>query len=75
MLAPQEVYIVDNLKTNVLIGINIMVPEKIDILVFQFKVYIESCDMLISVKIRVKVGRAITHLVYFKKSFIISSYF
>ena len=45
MLAPREIHIVNDLKANVLIGMNIMVPEKIDIIASQSKAMVGSCNL------------------------------
>ena len=71
ILAPREIHIVDNLKANVLIGIDIMVPKQIDIIASQSKANVGSYSISIPVEMRAKAGRAITHLVYAKKSFIV----
>ena len=39
----REIHIVDDFKINVLIKMNIMILEKIDILVFQVRIKIKSC--------------------------------
>ncbi len=74
MLAPREIHIVNNLKANLLIGIDIMVPEKIDILASQSKAVIGSCGMIIPIEVRTRAGRAILHPVYIKKSITVPLY-
>ena len=58
---------------NVLIGIDIMILEKIDILISQIKVYIDSCDITVPIKVYIK-SHAIIYLVHVKKFIIISLY-
>ena len=51
---------------NILINIDIIILEKINILTFKSKINIESYNILILVKIRIKIDHIITYLVYFK---------
>lgn len=51
MLTSREIHIVDNLKTNVLIDMNIIISKKIDILIFQSKTEIDNCDINVFIKI------------------------
>ena len=44
-LAPREIHIVDNLRANILIGIDIITPKGIDILASKRVAYITSCDI------------------------------
>lgn len=70
MLAPREIHIVDDLKANVLIGMDIMVPEKIDILASQSKAMVGSCNMSVPIEVRTR-GRPVSHPVHAKKAMII----
>ena len=56
-----------------LIDIDIIMPEKIDIITSQSRVIINNYNISISIKVRIK-GRSISHPVYTKKSIIISLY-
>ena len=44
-LAPCEIHIVDNLRANILIGMDIITPKGIDILTSKRVAYITSCDI------------------------------
>lgn len=69
-------YIVDDLKTKILIDINIIISKKTDIIVFISSTFIENCQIKISLKIRIKnEERVITQSIYIKKSVIIPSRF
>ena len=69
--APREVHIVDDLKANILIGMDVMVPEKIDVLASQATALIGSCDVSIPIDVRSRAGRAIAHPVHSKKSLLV----
>ena len=71
MTSPREIHIVDDLKANLLIGMDIMVPEKIDILASQAKADIGSCQTSVPIEVRTRGGRAVTHPVHVRKSIII----
>lgn len=43
MTAPREVYVVDNLKTKMLIEMDIIIPEKMDVILSTSLIYIGSC--------------------------------
>lgn len=68
--APREIHIVDDLKANILIDMDIMIPKKIDIFVSEAKASIDSCNITVPVEVRTR-GRAITHPVHIKKSIVI----
>ena len=50
-LAPREIHIVDNLRANILIGIDIITPKGIDILASKRVAYITSCDIKAPIKV------------------------
>ena len=50
-LAPREIHIVDNLRANILIGIDIITPKSIDILASKRVAYITSCDVKTPIKV------------------------
>ena len=54
MTAPREVHIVDNLKAKMLIGMDIMVPENIDIILSTSTAYIGSCQVEILLEMRAR---------------------
>ena len=74
MLVLRKIYIINNLKTNILIEINIIILEKINIITFQSKVMINSYNISMFIEVRIK-DRSISYLVYTKKVIIISSHF
>ena len=74
MIFLKEIHIVDNLKTNFLIDMNIIISEKIDIFIFQLKVFIDNYDLFILIEIRIKNDHIVMHSIYMKKFIIISSY-
>ena len=57
-----------------LININIIISKKINIIVFQSKVIIDSYNISIFIEVRIK-DRSISHLVHAKKIIIILSHF
>ena len=73
ILAPREIHIVDNLKANILVGMDIMVPEQIDILASQAKASIGSCKISIPIEVRAREGRAVFYPVHAKKSLVVPS--
>ena len=56
-----------------LININIIILEKINIIISQSKAIIDSYNISIFIEVRIK-DRSISHSVYAKKSIIISSH-
>ena len=50
-LAPREIHIVDNLRANILIGMDIITPKGIDILASKRVAYITSCDIKAPIKV------------------------
>ncbi len=70
MTAPREVHLVDNLKAKMLIGMDFMVPEKIDILASKSAAWIGSCGVEIPLEMRTR-GRPVLHPIHAKKSTII----
>ena len=56
-----------------LIDINIMILEKINIIVSQSRVIINNYNISIFIEVRIK-DRLVSHLVYIKKLIIISLY-
>ena len=73
MLISREIHIINDLKTNVLININIMISKKIDILTFQAKIEIDNYNINVFIKIRIK-SRIVIHSMHVKKFIIISSH-
>ena len=73
MLASREIHIINNLKANMLIDINIIIPEKIDIIISQSRAIINSCNISMPIEMRTK-DRLVSHPVYTKKSIIIPSH-
>ena len=71
ILTLREIHIVNDLKINVLININIVILEKIDILTSQAKAEINNYNINVFIKIRIK-DRAVVHLMHIKKLIIIS---
>ena len=71
MLISREIYIVNDLKANVLIKINIMISEKIDILIYQAKAEIGNYNINVFINVRIK-GRVVIYSIYVKKFIIIS---
>ena len=71
--APREVYIVNNLKAKLLVGIDIIVPEKIDIVVLKLTASIGSYIVEIPIKVRTR-GRPVTYIVYAKNTIIVPPY-
>ena len=69
--APREIHVVDNLKANILVGMDIMVPEQIDILASQAKASIGSCGISVPIEMRTRAGRAVSHPVHAKKSLVV----
>ena len=47
-----KIYIINNLKAKILININIMRPEKINIIILTKQVYIKFYKIIISIKIQ-----------------------
>ena len=50
-LAPREIHIVDNLRANILIGMDIITSKGIDILTSKRVAYITSCDIKAPIKV------------------------
>ena len=48
----KEIHLIDNLKTNMLFGNNVIESEKIDVNIFKKTIYIESCEVTASLEIR-----------------------
>ena len=71
ILTLREIHIVNDLKTNVLININIIISEKIDILTFQAKAEIDNYNINVFIKMRIR-DRVVVHSMYIKKFIIIS---
>ena len=73
ILISREIHIVNDLKANVLININIIILEKINILTFQAKIEIDNYNINVFIKVRIK-GRVVVYSIYIKKFIIISSH-
>ena len=71
ILISREIHIVDDLKTNVLININIMILKKINILTSQAKIEIDNYNINVFIKIRIR-DRVVVHSMHIKKFIIIS---
>ena len=72
MTAPREVHIVDNLKAKMLIGMDIMVPEKIDIITSTSSAFIGSCQVKMPLEMLARGnGRSVLQPVHAKQSLII----
>ena len=69
----REIHIVDELKANILIGIDIMVPEGIDIITSKAIALIGSYKVEVPVKVK-GVGKTIHHPVHAKNTIIILPY-
>ena len=72
-LTSRKIHIIDDLKTNILININIMMSKQIDILTSQSKTKIDNCNVIIFIEMRIK-GRVVIHSIHIKKSIIIPSH-
>lgn len=72
--APRGVHIVDNLKANILIEMDVMAPEQIDILTSQCRASIGSCGISMPIETRSRPGRAAAHPMHAKKSLMIPPY-
>ena len=68
--ASREVHIIDNLKAKMLVGMDVMVPEKIDIFASTSTAWIGSYQVEIPLEIRTR-GRPVTHPIHAKQSTII----
>ena len=72
MTAPREVHIVEHLKAKMLIGMDIMVPEKIDIILSTSSAHIGSCQVEIPLEMRARGnGQSVLQPVHAKQSLII----
>ena len=69
-LAPREIHIVDNLRANILIGMDIMTPEGIDILASKRVVHITSCGLEAPIEV-LSTGPPVRRVVSAKKAMII----
>lgn len=72
--ASREIHIVDNLKANILIEMDVMAPEQIDILTSQFRASIGSYGISMPIETRSGLGRAVAHPMHAKKSLMIPPY-
>ena len=70
---PKEIYIIDKLKANILISIDIIVPEGIDIITSKAIILIRSYKVKVLVKVK-GIGKTIRHPVYTKNIVIILPY-
>lgn len=76
MIIFKEIYIVNDFKTKILIDINIIISEKIDIIVSIFSIFIKSYQVKMPLEIYIKNSkRVIIYLVYARRSIIILSRF
>ena len=48
----KKIYLIDNLKVNMLINIDLIKSKKIDINIFNRTIYINSCEIIVFLKIR-----------------------
>ena len=69
----REIYLIDNLKTNMFIDNDLMKLKKIDINVTKKSIHIDNCDVI--VVLNVKTSRIIVHTsIYVRKTIIVSSH-
>ena len=73
ILASRKIHIINNLKINILINMNIMMSKQIDILTFQLKVKINNYNIIVFIEIRIK-NRVIIYSIHIKKFIIIFLY-
>ena len=73
ILISWEIYIVNDLKTNVLININIIILKKINILTSQAKAEINNYNINVFINVRIR-DRVVVHSIYIKKFIIIPSH-
>ena len=71
-LAPREIHIVDNLRANILIGMDIITPKGIDILASKRVAYITSCDIKAPIKV-LSTGPLVRGVISAKKAIVIPS--
>ena len=69
-LAPREIHIVDNLRANILIGMDIMTPKGIDILASKRVAHITSCDIEAPIEV-LSTGPPVRRVVSAKKAMVI----
>ena len=69
-LAPREIYIVDNLRANMLIGMDIMTSEGIDILASKRVAHITSCKIEAPIEV-LSTGPPVRRVVSAKKAMVI----
>ena len=69
-LAPREIYIVDNLRANMLIGMDIITSKGIDILAFKRVAHITSCDIEAPIEV-LSTGPPVRRVVSTKKAIVI----
>ena len=70
MTSPREIHLVDQLKANILIGMDIMVPEDIDIIVTRSIASIGSCKVEVPIEVK-SVGKTVRLPVHAKQTTVI----
>ena len=70
MTSPREIHIVDQLKANILIGMDIMVPEDIDIIVTRSIASIGSCKVEVPIEVK-SVGKTVRLPVHAKQTTVV----
>ena len=73
ILTFRKIHIIDDLKINILINMNIIISKQIDILTFQSKAKINNYNIIIFIIIHIK-NRAVIQSIYIKKFIIIFSH-
>ena len=68
--ALRELYFIDNLAADILIGNNVLISEGIDLLFFKQAVYIDSCGVDVLIKVRSR-GPIIRRVICVKKPIIV----
>ena len=64
MISPREIHIVDQLKAQMLVGNDILQPEKIDILTSSSMALIGSCDVLVPIELKAKDSRSVNYPIH-----------
>ena len=67
----REIYIIEDLKAKIFIGVNIIRPENINISIFRKEIYIDFCGIIINLTIKFRSVTLIYKFIFFKKNIII----
>ena len=70
----RKIHLIDNFKINILFKTNFIELKKIDINMLKRTIYIKSCDVITSLKIRISCN-IVQILVYTRKIIVVLSYF